>query len=101
MKIDLDIANEFWSKGKKVYESPIIQKILRTNPENLVDIIIKPKSGTDIKTFKSAVGNNGFELLKKGFTKSYLITLKVVKSFYLNLIDMMMRPLGLYILIKK
>lgn len=81
VKIDLDIANEFWSKGKKVYESPIIQKILRTNPENLVDIIIKPKSGTDIKTFKSAVGNNGFELLKKGFTKKLLNNFESGKKF--------------------
>lgn len=97
VKTSLELANEFWASGKKIYNSPLVRKILKTNPEKLVDIVVTPRGVSDIKLFKKAVGAENFHLLKEGFSnkllgdftngKTFLRTLKrygdeVLAEFY-------------------
>lgn len=77
-KEDLDIANQFWSEGKKVWNSKFMRKLLTSNPDKVVDMTIKPNQTTDIKLIKRAIGE-GFKLIKDGFSNKILNTFDIKK----------------------
>lgn len=81
IKTDLDLANKFWAEGKEIWNSPFMRKMLKINPEKIVDAVIKPNGVTDIKLMKRAIGRKGFNTIKNGFSNKLLNGFKDGKSF--------------------
>ncbi len=70
-----DLANAFYREGKKVYNAPALRRILSSNPERVIDMIFRPKGGTEVDLIISAVGKPTFDkTLKPALTKRILDT---------------------------
>jgi len=70
-------ANFFYREDfKGVYAKNTIKKIAAANPEKLVDLAIKPNGITEIKLLKKALGPDGFNGIKEGFTNKLLGAVK-------------------------
>lgn len=70
-----DLANAFYREGKKVYNAPVLRRILSANPERVVDMIFRPNGGAEVDLVLSAVGREMFEkTLKPALTKRILDT---------------------------
>lgn len=65
----LNIAKADFAKNKKIFSSPAVKKIIGSNPELIVQSIIKPNRVTEIKQVKSAIGDDGFAPIRERFTQ--------------------------------
>jgi len=63
-----EFAQAFWGAGKQLFGDQTIQKAMRTNPENVIDVVFTPGAITPLNKLKKAVGQEGFDKLTTGFT---------------------------------
>jgi len=67
-KKDYEILNAVYREGKTLYASPEILSILKSNPERIVDIVVRPDRITEIKQLKKVIGENRFnEIIQPAF----------------------------------
>lgn len=75
VKESFDLANAFYKEGKLVYNAPAIRRMLSSNPEKIVDMIFRPKGGSEVDLVIKAIGKESFnKTLKPAFTKRLLDT---------------------------
>lgn len=68
-----DLANAFYKEGKLTYNSPVIRRLINTNPEKVVDAVFRPKGGFEIDAIRKSIGNEVFnKTMKPAITKRLL-----------------------------
>lgn len=68
-----DIANMFYKEGKQVYSNPKLRQIMSANPERVVDMIFRPKGGSEIDLVIKATSKDFFDkTMKPSITKKLL-----------------------------
>lgn len=73
IKESFDMANAFYKEGKLTYNSPVIRRIINSNPEKLVDAVFRPKGGFELDAIKQSIGKAKFdETVKPLVTKRLL-----------------------------
>lgn len=66
IKEAFDVANKYYAQGAQIFKDPKIKSILKANPEAVYGIVVKPNSVSDIRTLKSALGQD-FGTVQRGF----------------------------------
>ena len=72
VKKAFDLANAFYKEGKQIFDSKTIRRITNLNPERVANFVIRPGNVTEIKIIKKAIGEKGFEPIKRAFTEKLL-----------------------------
>jgi hypothetical protein len=62
-----DAANIFWREEKQIFNKPEVIRMMKVNPDKIVDMAIRPNSVVEIKNLKKAVGPQSFDILKQKF----------------------------------
>jgi hypothetical protein len=60
-----DLANTIFRQGKLFVKNPSIKKILKSNPEQIYNIVVRPGQVSTIKLIKKELGETGIEPLKR------------------------------------
>lgn len=63
----LDKANAFYKSNIEKINSTVGRKILNTDPEKLVESIVKPNSETAVESLKSVIGEEAFSQVQETF----------------------------------
>ncbi len=72
IKDAFDVANSFYKEGKQLFNKTDMFRVLKSNPERVVDMIIRPGGISEIKMIKDAVGESGFQPLKNKFQEQLI-----------------------------
>lgn len=74
VKDTFDVANAYYRKGASVFNDKKIQRIVKSNPESVHGIIVKPNAVTDINIIKKAIGQNTFRSVQRKYLEEILKT---------------------------
>lgn len=73
IKDTFDLANAFYREGKLTYNSSTIRRLLKTNPEKVVDVVFRPNGGSELTAIRNAIGSDVFNTsIKPSVTKRLL-----------------------------
>lgn len=69
---NFQLANSLYGEAKTLYNNPFIIKLLKENPDKVIDAAFARNSATEYDLLKQAVGDSNIGLIKRGFTKKIL-----------------------------
>lgn len=61
------VANAFYKDIKQTFNKPDVLRLMKSNPDRVLDMVIRPGRVDEIKELKKAIGNKGFEPLSQRF----------------------------------
>lgn len=71
-KKSFDAATAAYKEGKQLFSKADMIRLLKKNPERIVDVIIKPGNVSEINMVRGAIGADGFNAIKQKFVSGML-----------------------------
>lgn len=63
-----NLARSYYGESKQLFNTPLMTRLAKADPEKVVDMVFKPGAVTPIRMTRKAIGNEAFDNLKRSFT---------------------------------